>query len=89
MKNCEEIETNLQVMIKGNQIKNLSKERLKTSQARLPHTQAVGKDVARYKPSSESKEEGFAKRKTSNKRTLAEQDFTSKSLTVQTTEIKS
>ena len=49
MQNCEETETNLQVMIKGNQIKNFSKERLKTNQTRLQHTQAVEKDVARYK----------------------------------------
>ena len=30
MKNCEKTETNLQVMIKGNEIKNFSKKRLKT-----------------------------------------------------------
>ena len=49
MQNCEETETNLQVMIKGNQIKNFSKERLKTSHTRLQHTQAVEKDVAKCK----------------------------------------
>ena len=30
MQNCEKTETNLQVMTKGNQIKNFSKKRLKT-----------------------------------------------------------
>ena len=61
MQNCEETETNLQVMIKGNQIKNFSKERLKTSQTRLPHTQAVEKVKAKCNPSNESEKEGFAK----------------------------
>ena len=59
MQNCEETETNLQVMIKGNQIKNFSKERLKTSQTRLPHTQATVKVKAECKPSSRSKKEGL------------------------------
>jgi len=43
MQNCEKTETNLQVMTKGNQIKNFSKKRFKTSQTRLQHTQAVEK----------------------------------------------
>ena len=60
MQNCEETETNLQVMIKGNQIKNFSKERLKTSQTRLPHTQATVKVKAECKPSNKSKKKGFA-----------------------------
>ena len=49
MQNREETETNLQVMIKGNQIKNFSKERLKTSQTRLPHTPATVKVKAEDK----------------------------------------
>ena len=52
MQNCEKTETNLQVMTKGNQIKNFSKKRLKTSQTRLQHTQAVEKRYPERKPSS-------------------------------------
>ena len=52
MQNCEETETNLQLIIKGNQIKNFSKKRFKTSQTRLQHTQAVEKMYPEQKPSS-------------------------------------
>ena len=60
MQNCEETETNLQLMIKGNQIKNFSKEILKTSQTRLPHTQATVKVKAKQTKQWKQKE-GFAK----------------------------
>ena len=43
MQNCEKTDTKLQVMTKGNQIKNFSKKRLKTNQTRLQHTHAVKK----------------------------------------------
>ena len=53
--NCEETETNLQVMIKGNQIKNFSNERLKTSRTRLPHAQAVEKVKAKTQTKRQEK----------------------------------
>ncbi len=57
---------------------------LKTSQTMIQHTPATVKVKAKCKPSNESEKEGFAKLKTSNKRTLAEQGFASKRVTAQT-----
>ena len=39
MQNCENTKTNLQVMTKGNQIKNFSKKRIKTPNIAKIHSQ--------------------------------------------------